>query len=79
MKKIKHPLAVLMIVIGLLLIFAVEVFGSWSRLRVVELLDLNNRESVIIIWDEVEKTNCYVHHKTDVRAGGSISCMRSKN
>lgn len=64
------------ILLGMLItLSATQVLAQYHQPRLYEVDRLeikNSNRYVVIVWDEVEKTNCYVYGYD-----GGISCVRS--
>lgn len=55
--------------------------AQWQRLHKAECIDVDTGH-VCIIWDELEKTNCYIYRTTSLwgmtngALAGGISCIK---
>ena len=69
------------IILGIIIaLTATKVFAgyTYSRLSQVDFIKYEGQK-VYIIWDDVEKTNCYVLASEFTSNSGGISCIRSMN
>ena len=71
------------ICLGLSFFFVQNTKADYQRLEVISHQRLNEdkyrSDHIYVVWDDAEKTNCYIISSHDVRGGNSIDCVRSKN
>ncbi len=69
--------SMLSILLGFILAHLISITYAgyeYSRFGVIDRFNAhNNNNPIVVIWDDVEKTNCYVAWR------GGVSCVRSKN
>lgn len=78
MKKVLYIL--IGIVIGMLSVGVVRASTTYYRLQNVDCSEeIDNRQKLCLVWDEVEKTNCYMVVNTNPwsqHAAGGVSCIK---
>ena len=67
------------IIIGIIITFAVsKAYAGYSYTRLYEVDSLDfDRQKIILVWDDLEKTNCYIVVSRFMSDPGGISCVRS--